>query len=757
MSALIQAQQALARGDFGAARQLLTGYVKLRSNDLDALYLLGVCEQSAQQTDAAKSLYQRVLKKAPQHFGAHYNLAMLLSSSGDDQNAMTHHDAAIRLQPGQYWAYVNRGNAHARLENFSKAISDYRHALTLDGNVPEVWTNLGNVLREAGQFEEGLTCHDKALELRPSYPEALSNKAICLAKLKRLDEALSHLDTALNLDAHYQAAWTNRGDVLRQMRRFDEALQSFDKSFQISEHDPNAWVNLGSTYDDLHRDKAALECYARALALRPTHADTWLKQGAVHRRGRQFAAAAIDFAKAEEYKPHIDFALGASLACRLHECQWTEFAQDINNVATRLKAGELACTPLDIAVLFDDPSLQFQFAKLFASNVHPDDPCLPAFETPLKPGKIRIGYYSADFQSHPVALLLVELLERHNRNQFELIGFSMGEPSNAPIRQRLINAFDQFFDVRLLSDRQIAEQSRELHIDIAVNLGGYTAGGRNDIFAMRAAPVQVNYLGYPGTLGADYIDYLLTDSIVCPPGSEPHYSEQLVRLPNCFMPHDSTRQIANSGITRADQALPETGFVFCCFNNHLKINPQVFDIWMRLLKQVEGSVLWLSSASPSIQANLADRAQLLGVNPSRLIYAQHLPDVASHLARCQLADLFLDTLPYNAHATAMDALWAGLPVLTCKGQTFASRVAASLLTNIGMPELVTNSLMEYEMLALELANQPLKLASIRKTLAMNRNTMPLFDTQRLATSIESAFTKMFEHHLAGHSPQTFHC
>lgn len=366
--------------------------------------------------------------------------------------------------------------------------------------------------------------------------------------------------------------------------------------------------------------------------------------------------------------------------------------------------------------------------------------------------RIRIGYFSADFRVHPVAQLLVELIELLDRTRFELIGYSLRRPDASPLGQRMALAFDRFIDVSENSDAELVTLAREMQLDIAVNLSGHTAGSRTNVFAKRIAPVQVNYLGYPGTMGADYMDYLITDHVVCPPDSEAWYTEKLARLPNCFMPHDSRQKISERTPSRIESGLPERGFVFVCFNNQYKITPEVFSVWMRLLRQVDGSVLWLTDGPEMMKRNLQREAMVRGVASERLIFAKRVEAMEDHLARYSLADLFVDTLPYNAHTTACDALWAGVPVLTRTGQAFASRVAASLLHAVGLPELVTDSPEAYEALALSLARDPALMAGVRRRLAEQRATCALFDTHRLAEDMACLFTAMQRRRLDGLPP-----
>jgi protein O-GlcNAc transferase len=368
--------------------------------------------------------------------------------------------------------------------------------------------------------------------------------------------------------------------------------------------------------------------------------------------------------------------------------------------------------------------------------------------------RIRIAYLSGDFRRHPVGHLVVDLLERHDRARFEVIGVSFGPDDRSDLRARIASAFDRFIDVRTRSDREVAQLLLDLRVDIAVDLTGHTKGSRPAILAFRPAPIQACYLGFPGTMGVDFIDYILADATVIPADRQQFYAEKVVQLPDCYLPHDGKRTIAAHTPSRQELGLPE-GFVFCCFNNSWKITPALFDVWMRLLRAVEGSVLWLTRDSPEAESNLRREAAARGVDPARLVFAGRLPRTEDFLARQRAADLFLDTLPYNAHATASDALRVGLPVLTCRGESFSGRVAASLLEAVGLPELATHSLAEYESLALRLARDPSALRALSERLEQNRATSLLFDTDRLRRHIEAAYRTMWEIWQRGERPRSF--
>jgi hypothetical protein len=462
---------------------------------------------------------------------------------------------------------------------------------------------------------------------------------------------------------------------------------------------------------------------------------------------KDFENASNDFQSAIEIKPDYAFVFGLMLHTRMKICDWRDYDQNVNELFSQIMSGQKATSCFPVIGLTDSLQLQHQAALTYTANMFPPDDSLGEIPNSHRSGKIKLGYYSADLHNHATAYLMAELFERHDKTKFELFAFSFGPDTQDEMRARLLLAFDHFIDVRQQSDKNVAQLSRELGIDIAIDLKGYTTGARPRIFSYRAAPIQVSYLGYPGTLGASYIDYLIADPTLIPPESQVYYSEKIAYLPNSYQVNDRKRVISTRSFSKQELGLPEEGFVFCCFNNNFKITPSMLDTWVRILNAVEGSVLWLFEDNAAAGRNLREQAAIRGLDPSRLVFAprMNLPD---HLARHAAADLFLDTLPCNAHTTASDALWAGLPVLTCTGEAFASRVAASLLNAIELPELVTTNIKDYEDLAVGLAQNPEQLKQLKEKLARNRLTTPLFNTDLFASNIEALFSLMTEQHLA---------
>ena len=524
------------------------------------------------------------------------------------------------------------------------------------------------------------------------------------------------------------------------------------EALKLAPQSADLWSNRGTLQVALGQREAALASFSRALQLNPNFLGAVVNRANILFELQRYAEAIPDYEMVLRANPDVPYALGNLAFCKLQCCDWRDFDRWRERVRAQLKEGKRAIPPVLSLALLDSPAEQLRAAEIVTRDKLPPVPALYRGER-YRHDKIRLAYVSADFHAHATAVLAAGLFERHDKARFETIAISLGRDDASPMRGRLQHAFDRFIDVRGKSDTDIARLVRSLEVDIAVDLKGYTSEAKPALFSHRPAPIQVNYLGFPGTMGAAFMDYVIADAVIVPDEHKPFYSEKTVWLPNSYQPNDRTRQVAPA-VHRARAGLPDGAFMFCCFNNSYKIQPAVFDIWMRLLKAIPGSVLWLLEDNPAATRHLKREATARGIDPERLIFAARC-DLPEHLARHALADLCLDTLPYNAHTTASDALWMGVPVVTCLGTTFAGRVAASLLHAIGLPELVTESLDAYEALALRLARDPAALAAIGSKLKQNRETMPLFDAERFTRSLESAYLTMHNRHQRGLPPAGF--
>jgi predicted O-linked N-acetylglucosamine transferase (SPINDLY family) len=577
--------------------------------------------------------------------------------------------------------------------------------------LPRHTTTGHDTLFELGRFDDALAAYDRALTLNPDLAQARSGGGDVLVRLARYNDARAAYDDALARNPELAEAWLGRGTVCTQFRQYSDAFAALDKALALKPDLAQAWAVRGNIFVLLERFDDAYGAYEKALAIEPDSAEAWVGRGTLSNARRDHEKAVMEYSKALQFNPSREFLKGIILHQRMLCCDWNDFDAQVRDVENDINSNKPAAEPFGWQGLATNERSLQRCAQIYNANRYPAEGSKGLRGLFVEDGvkrKIRIGYLSGEFREQATSYLIVGLLESHNKLEFEVFGFDNGWDDGSATRQRIVNALDTLAPIRNLSDASAADLIRKSQIDILVNLNGYFGEERTAVFARRPAPIQVNYLGFPGTLGADYIDYIVADQCVIPLDHRQFYNEKVVYLPWSYQANDSRKIIGQRVPTRADCGLPPNAFVFCCFNNNYKITPSVFDAWMKVLNRVEGAVLWLLSDIPATESNLKKEATSRGIDANRLIFAKRLP-LPDHLARHQLADLFVDTLPYNAHTTASDALWSGLPVLTHIGDTFAGRVAASLLTAVNLPELITRSREEYESLAVELAESEAKL------------------------------------------------
>jgi protein O-GlcNAc transferase len=689
------------------------------SVDIDREFQAGCAALQTGKLSEAERLFNAVLHAEPLHLGALNLIGAVLIHLKRYAEAETYLSHAVRQYPVSDATLYNYGIALKALSRHTEALQKFSEALQIKPSAPETWNNRGTVLNDLKRYEEAIADFDKAITLNPRYAEAFANKGKSLTALERYDDALHAYDRSLSLKPDLPEAWVGRGKLLISANRIVEASAAYDRALALKSDLAQAWLGRASIMLQLGHYDEAYAGYQRALSL----------------------------------DSDLHYADGYRLLAKLNLCDWTSLAADTSQLLSKLRQGRRASVPFPALVIPSTAADQLQCAKCYVQDQNAFSPTWQGEK--YSHDRIRLAYLSADFREHATAYLIAGLLESHDRSRFEVTGISFGPHADSMMRRRIEQAFEHFVDVREKTDSEVAQLLRQLEIDIAVDLKGLTQDSRTGILARRPVPIQVGYLGFPGTTGASYIDYILADSTVIPEEHFRFYSEQVVWLPDTYQSNDSKRTlISDRRPTRVECGLPEDAFIFCCFNNMYKINPQIFDIWMRLLATKSNSVLWLIETNSTALLNLRREAERRGIAPNRLIFAPRM-SLADHLARSKQADLFLDTLPCNAHTTASDALWAGVPVLTCLGETFAGRVAASLLKAVGLSELITTSLDEYEALALKLAHDPALLATIKRKLAHNRGTYPLFDTARFTRHIESAYAAMWERCQKGEAPKTF--
>jgi predicted O-linked N-acetylglucosamine transferase (SPINDLY family) len=741
-----------ALGQFQAAVESYDEVIFLRPDFVEAYFNRGNALCLLRQHRAAVESFSKAIELRPGYAEAYFGRGNALQALEQFQAAVESYDKTIELNPLHAEAYNNRGSARHSLEQYQAALEDYDRAVLLKPEYADAHSNRGNVLEVLGRSEAALESCDRAISLNPALADAHYNRGNVLYRMKQYQAALESYEVAAQLKPDNVKALNNRGSALNAVERYEEALECFEKVVLQQPDYADAWYNRGNSLQALKQYPAALESYNQAIELKPGHAEAWFNRGNVLHAGKRYEAALACYDKAIQLRPDYEYARGIRLHMRRFMCDWEGVEGECRELEERIARGERVSVPFPVLSVSDSPEVHRQVAAIQVEDKFPPSSAAGPIARRARRDRIRIGYYSADFHNHATSYLMAELFERHDRSRFEVLGFSFGVDATDEMRRRVSGAMDRFLDVRSLPDLEVTRLSRDLEVDIAVDLKGFTQDCRTGIFAGRAAPIQVSYLGYPGTMAAGYIDYLIADATLIPEAGRQHYTEKLVYLPDSYQVNDSRRQISARACMRADEGLPDGAFVYCCFNNAYKISPEVFDVWMRVLRRVEGSVLWLLEENGWVAGNLRKEAVRRGIAGERLVFAKPAPQ-AEHLARQRLADLFLDTLPYNAHTTASDALWAGLPVLTRMGESFPSRVAASLLRAIGLPELVTTAAAEFEELAVELARDGERYRELRQRLEQNRMRTPLFDIRAFAGHLEAAYSAMYERYQAGLAPE----
>ena len=677
--------------------------------------------------------------------------AMAAHQSGRIFEAENLYRRVLEVDDRQFPVLVMFGILNAQQGKFHDAERLLHDALSINPADAGVQFNYGNVLLQLQRFDEAFTTFGEALALNPDLAEAHLNRGGILMSQKHFEEAITCFDAALRANPNFGEAHCNRGNALQELRRFDDALASYSAAIAINPQNAEFHASRANALHRLHRYEEALDSLSQALALHPEIADFHYNRGNLLFETKRFAEAFKAYDDAFRLDPQADYVEGDRFFTKMVICDWTNFAAENARLVAGVADGRLVSRPFAFLAAVSSQALQTRCSNLFADREFPALPALWIGER-YNHDRIRVAYLSADFRNHPVSHMLVGMFECHNRARFETIAVSFGADDGTPIRRRVESAVDRFYDVRQNSNADIARLLREGEVDIAVDLMGPTQSARPDILSHRPAPIQMTYLGYAGSSGAPYVDYILADRIVIPEAEQQYFREKVIYLPDTYMPTDSKRAVSTTTPARADEGLPDGGFVFCAFANSYKTSPLVFDVWMQLLAEVEGSVLWLSRNHISGQDNLRREAQSRGIAPDRLVFARRVALNEEHLARHRLADLFLDTLPVGAHSTVCDALWTGTPVLTCAGTTFGGRVASSLLSALGMQELVTNSVSEYKATALRLARDPQLLQTVKMKIASHRNVFPLFNTQQFTSHVEAGYIAAWELYQRGDRP-----
>ncbi|MCA3281112.1 MAG: tetratricopeptide repeat protein [Roseomonas sp.] len=778
-----------ARGEAAPALEALEHAASLAPANAALLNDLGNARRAAGDKAAAVEAFSAAIKVDPGFAFAHFNLADALLEAGDIPRANAAYDDIIARGfdgvDGDF--QVNRGLCQLQLGDAAGAMEAFRAALALEPAHSRAAAALSDTLQKLGAHRDavifltgfldkqrasletlislgsgflGLRDYPRAFglferlaSLKPPPLKALIGKGLALSGENRLEEAIAALEAALALGARDAEALIGKGVALKALRRLPEAIETYRRAIEVAPRNPNAHLNLGNALALLNRHEEALACYERVLALDPNSAEALNYEGnSLNALNRQ-SEAVTRFEKAVAIDPGVTEALSSLVYTKQRRWTWAGLPEQRQFLLDRVRARQYVANPFALLGICDDPELHQIAARAYTRETLPQRPAIQPPPAEQRQ-RLRIGYFSADFRSHAVMQLLVGAFECHDRDAFEIHAFSHGPETEDAMRARIRATMDHFHECARMSDGAMTAMARQAGIDIAVDLNGYTQDARLAPFAARVAPLQVSYLGYPGTIGGDFLDYILADATVLPMDQQRFYDEKIVHLPDSYQANDDRRAIAPTTPSRAEAGLPENGFVYCCFNNAYKITPEIFASWMRILAAVPGSVLWLLNNEAEAMARLCGIAEAQGIDPARLVFGPSLPS-AQHLARHRLADLFLDTLPYNAHTTASDALWAGLPVLTQMGNAFAGRVAASLLHAVGLPEMITRDAAAYEVLAIALGRDPARAAALKAKLAAEIPTAPLFDTPRFTRHLEAAYRLMWQRHLEGKAPESF--
>lgn len=717
----------LGSGQLDKAERICKKALELDPNRADVLHLLGVLAHQSGQRDRAVDFISKAIQNDPQNPVYHNHLGNAFLEQGRTDKAISWYRKALELKPDYIEAHYNLGNALQERGKLDEAISCYKSALALKPDYADAYNNLGSALQKQAEMDQALSCYKRALELRPDYADAYNNMGSALQELGELDGAIGCYRKALNLEPNLAQVHNNMGTALAEQGSFDEAIFYYQQALNLNPALSSVFNNMGMALQEQEKPEQAISCYQKAIELEPDCGEAYANLVSQMQR----------ICAWENLEP---------LGYKLDE--FTRKALDQGRRTPEHPFSNLNRHP--------DPALNFEVAKSWSSDiarVMAGSGIKFSFdERRSTKTRITVGYLSNDFCDHPVTHLMISLFGLHDRDKFDVFCYSYGENDGSYYRERVQRDCDKFVDVRTLGHAEAAKCIYEDQIDILVDLTGYTTNNRLSICALRPAPVQVCYLGFPGTTGAEFFDYMITDRIVTPADHAPYYSEKFVYLPHSYQINDHAQAISSKEWKRTDFDLSEGRFVFCSFNNPYKLDAVMFDTWMNILGQVPEGVLWVLPGNRIAEENLSREAEARGVKSDRLVFAEKLPK-GEHLARLRLADLVLDTRIYNGHTTTSDALWAGVPVITLQGGHFASRVSASLLTAIGLPELITHSLDEYEALSVQLAGHPKKLRSIRQKLAGNRLTEPLFDTPRFVRNLEKAYREMWRIFSAGKTPR----
>jgi len=737
-------------GQLDAAIKSYEKAICIKPDYIEAHYSLGNSFQESGKLEDAVKCFERVLGFRPNFTGMHNNLGNVLRELGRLDEAVLSYEKVISIDPDFFESYYNLGITFQEMNKLNYAATNYKKAIEIKPDYLDAYNNLGVIHRELEEFDSAIKCYKKIINIKPDDAEAHNSLGVLFMDTRQIDKAIESYKSAIKVNKSFIEAINNLGLAFIGLGQIDEAINYYQKAVTINPNFAPTYNNLGIAYKQILNHDAATKCYEKAITLDPNYSDAISNYGNLLTNLKNLDKALTQYEHAYELNPSANYMLGNILHTKMHLCLWSGLSNQLIELQNKIHDGKKVIDPFALLALIDDPEIQKKTSEINAQNKFPRSYLLPKIYNYSKHNKIRIGYFSPDFREHPVSTLTAELYETHDRSQFEIYAFSSGPNTKDEMNLRIKAGVDHFHDVSKMSHKEIAILSRSLEIDIAVDLGGSTENSRTEVFAMLAAPIQTSYIGYLGTMGADYYDYFIAAKGMIPKKNQKYFSEKIVYLPS-YQVNDSKEPLPETLFSREDLGLPKDSFVFCCFNNTYKITPAVFDSWARILKEVEKSAMMIYASNKTAQKNLIKEITNRGVDPERLIFGENLPRT-EYLSRYRLADLFLDTLPYNAGTTASDALRMGLPVLTCQGNSFASRVASSVINAVDLPELITDTQEGYESVAIELATNPEKYKSIKDKLKDNLSTATLYDTAKFTENLESAYRVMYERHHDGLKP-----
>ena len=705
--------QLIQDNQLSKAEYILTDILIKDNKNFDALYIKGVIKGIQNKHEECKNYLVKAENINSEHGHLQYNLGKAYLELNDYINAFNHNSKAIKLMQDNHEAWLNYGKCQFKLDMIDSSLISFNNAIKLKNDYYDAYLNKGNLLNDINRISEAIESYEIAIKINPNSSDVYSNIGIAFKK----------------------------------NRNYEQAFIAFKKSIELKEKNVEAYLNQGVTYMQLNNFEKALLNLEIALGIDKNCIEAYINKGKIYQLNKNYEESLKAFTGAIKLNSEYEYLLGEYLHLKMLTCDWEEYNEYLEKIIANIAKNKKTIKGFEALSIIDSGSILKKIAENWIKRNNPNNN-LDNIKIKEK-NKIKIGYYSEDFRDHPVSYLIAELIEIHDRNRFEIIGFYYGPENNSEMHRRVVSSFDQFINIRDNADIDIAKISRKLEIDIAIDLTGLTGESRIGIFSYRAAPIQISYLGYLGTIGAGYYDYIIADEIIIPNELKKFYTEKVIYLPS-YQVNDSKKQISSVEFTRQEFNINENSFIYCCFNNSYKINPKIFEVWMRILQSVPDSVLILYAPNKSVEINLQREASKYHININRIIFVEAI-ERSLYLSRFKVADLFLDTYPYNAGTTASDSLWSGLPILTLQGETFASRISSSILSAIELPELISYDFLEYEKKAVYFGTNKDEIKKIKDKIKINKNKTRLFDTNRFKETIEQAYLIAYEKYIENNS------